>query len=97
VSFDGEALRTRRLILRRWRAEDAAPMTAINSDPEVTPLLNRRMDAEAVATFPERTARHWAEHGFGHWAVEPIVGPSTGEMRPSPPATMPSTASACPP
>ncbi|HVV91141.1 MAG TPA: GNAT family N-acetyltransferase, partial [Solirubrobacterales bacterium] len=80
MSGSVEELRTPRLVLRRWREEDYAPMAAINSDPEVTPLLNRRMDAEAVATFPERTARHWAEHGFGHWAVEPVDGPSTGEM-----------------
>jgi RimJ/RimL family protein N-acetyltransferase len=73
-------LRTGRLLLRRWRDEDQAPMAAINFDPEVTPFLNRRMDAEAVATFPDRTERHWAEHGFGHWAVEPIAGPSAGEM-----------------
>jgi RimJ/RimL family protein N-acetyltransferase len=75
VSFDGEAPGTERLILRRRRPEDTAPMTAINSHPEVTPLLNRRMDEEAVAGFPERTERHWEEHGFGHWAVEPIEGP----------------------
>jgi RimJ/RimL family protein N-acetyltransferase len=80
VSVDLEALRTERLVLRRWREEDYAPMAAINSHPEVTPLLNRRMDAEAVATFPERTARHWEAHCFGHWAVEPIEGPLAGEM-----------------
>jgi RimJ/RimL family protein N-acetyltransferase len=80
VSFDGEALRTRRLILRRWRPEDAAPMAAINSDPAVTEFLNRRMDAAATASFLDRTEKHWAEHGFGHWAVEPTEGPPAGQM-----------------
>jgi RimJ/RimL family protein N-acetyltransferase len=80
VSFDGEVLRTQRLILRRWRPEDAAPMAAINSDPAVTEFLNRRMDAAATAAFLDRTTEHWAEHGFGHWAVEPTEGPLAGEM-----------------
>lgn len=77
---EARELRTARLVLRRWREEDYAAMAAINSDPEVTPLLNRRMDPDAVATFPDRTERHWAEHGFGHWAVEPIEGPLAGAM-----------------
>lgn len=80
MSFDGEALRTQRLILRRWRPADAAPMAAINSDPAVTEFLNRRMDAAATAAFLDRTTEHWAEHGFGHWAVEPTEGPLAGEM-----------------
>jgi RimJ/RimL family protein N-acetyltransferase len=80
VSFDGEVLRTQRLILRRWRPEDAALMAAINSDPAVTEFLNRRMDAAATAAFLDRTTEHWAEHGFGHWAVEPTEGPLVGEM-----------------
>jgi hypothetical protein len=28
-------LQTQRLVLRRWRAEDAGPLAAINADPEV--------------------------------------------------------------
>jgi RimJ/RimL family protein N-acetyltransferase len=76
----GEALRTERLILRRWRPEDEAPMAAINSDPAVTEFLNRRMDAAATAAFLQRTLEHWSEHGFGHWAVEPTEGELAGEM-----------------
>jgi hypothetical protein len=49
LSCDGEALRTDRLILRRWRPEDEAPMVAINSDPAVIEFLDRRMDAAATA------------------------------------------------
>jgi RimJ/RimL family protein N-acetyltransferase len=80
VSADGDALRTERLVLRRWRPEDEAPMVAINSDPVVTEFLNRRMDAAATAAFLDRTRTHWAEHGFGHWAVEPTGGPLAGEL-----------------
>ena len=80
MSSDGDTLRTERLVLRRWRPEDESPMAAINSDPAVTEFLNRRMDAAATAAFLGRTQEHWAEHGFGHWAVEPTVGPLAGEM-----------------
>jgi RimJ/RimL family protein N-acetyltransferase len=80
MSFDGEALSTERLILRRWRPEDAVPMAAINSDPAVTEFLNRNMDEAATAAFLGRTEEHWAEHGFGHWAVEPLAGPLAGAM-----------------
>jgi RimJ/RimL family protein N-acetyltransferase len=75
-----EELRTERLLLRRWRPEDEAPMAAINSDPAVTELLNRDMDAAATAAFLTRTEEHWAEHGFGHWAVEPTTGPLAGRL-----------------
>ncbi|HTT94444.1 MAG TPA: GNAT family N-acetyltransferase [Solirubrobacterales bacterium] len=75
-----DELLTPRLRLRRWRAEDEAPMVAINSDPAVTEFLNRNMDAAATAAFLLRTQDHWDEHGFGHWAVEPREGRSAGEM-----------------
>lgn len=78
--MSGDELRTPRLLLRRWRPEDEAPMAAINSDPAVTEFLNRRMDAAATAAFLGRTKEHWAEHGFGHWAVEPSTGPLAGAM-----------------
>lgn len=75
-----DELRTERLVLRRWREDDFAPMVTVNSDPEVTEFLNRRMDALATAQFLDRTKSHWAEHGFGHWAVEPAAGPLAGEV-----------------
>jgi RimJ/RimL family protein N-acetyltransferase len=77
---EADAIETPRLRLRRWRDEDEAAMAAINSDPAVTEFLNRRMDAAATAAFLGRTREHWAEHGFGHWAVEPLEGPLAGAM-----------------
>jgi RimJ/RimL family protein N-acetyltransferase len=76
----GAELHTARLLLRRWREEDEEPMVAINSDPAVTEFLNRNMDAAATAAFLQRTRDHWDEHGFGHWAVEPLEGPLTGRL-----------------
>jgi RimJ/RimL family protein N-acetyltransferase len=80
VSGSDDELLTPRLRLRRWRAEDQAPMAAINSDPEVTEFLNARVDAAATAAFLARTRKHWDEHGFGHWAVESREGPLAGNL-----------------
>ena len=65
-----DELITPRLRLRRWRAQDEAPMAAINRDPEVTRYLNRPVDDAAVAAFFGLVAAHWEEHGFGFWALE---------------------------
>jgi len=69
-----EVLPTKRLILRKWRDEDAEAMAAINRDPEVTQLLNRPVDEAAVAGFVAAMTAHWHEHGFGPWAVQ-LRGP----------------------
>jgi RimJ/RimL family protein N-acetyltransferase len=65
-----DELRTERLALRRWRSGDEGAMFAINSDPEVTRYLNRPIDRAATAAFYARVQEHWAEHGFGFYAVE---------------------------
>jgi RimJ/RimL family protein N-acetyltransferase len=63
-------LRTPRLLLRAWRKEDEAPFAALNADAEVTayllgPFSRERSDAQ-IAAF----RAHFAQHGFGRWAVE---------------------------
>lgn len=67
-------LRSERLLLRRWRAEDRGPFAALNADPEVmehfpAPLSRTESDAliEAIEAGFER-------HGFGLWALEPLDG-----------------------
>jgi len=63
------ALRTPRLLLREWRDEDIAPFAAMSADPEgmrYLPLLDRA----AAAAWVERMRVHFAEHGFGQFAVE---------------------------
>ena len=76
-----DALRTDRLLLRRWRPEDEAPMAAINRDPEVARFLNRPVDEAAVRAFHGAMVGHWEQHGFGAWAVEVVDGgPLDGRM-----------------
>jgi len=69
-------LRTDRLRLRQWTAEDFAPFAELNTDPEVMrhfPATLSRQQSDALAER-ERTAI--AERGWGLWAVEVVDGPS---------------------
>lgn len=68
-------LMTPRLVLRPWRAADRDPFAALNADPEVMrhfPGLLSRAESDALA---ERIERHFAEKGYGPWAVEVRGGP----------------------
>jgi RimJ/RimL family protein N-acetyltransferase len=65
-------LRTERLVLRQWRADDLEPFARLNADPEVmehfpAPLTRAQSDALALAARD-----HVAEHGWGLWAVEVV-------------------------
>ena len=65
-------LETVRLELRLFRSDDLEPFSAMNVDPEVMRYIGdgRPQDrARAAETF-ERMRWHWAEHGFGRWAIE---------------------------
>ena len=67
-----QALRTGRLVLRRWRAEDLPAFAALNADPEVMahfPAALTREDSDALAA---RADAGLAERGWGLWAVEAV-------------------------
>ncbi|MFD9791621.1 GNAT family N-acetyltransferase [Streptomyces sp. NPDC059070] len=72
-------LETPRLILRRWREEDVAPMAAVNADPEVMRWIrdgsvrDERQTREGIRAWEGE----WESRGFGLFAVELR---STGEM-----------------
>jgi len=70
VSGADSELRTERLVLRRWRAEDGPPMAAINRDPEVARYLNRPPDEASAKVFVPWMTAHWADRGFGPFALE---------------------------
>lgn len=63
-------LRTDRLVLRRWRAEDLEPFAALNADPEVMARFPSTLDRAASDALAETADAHFDEHGFGLWAVE---------------------------
>ncbi len=64
------AVRTDRLILRRWREADREPFAALNADPAVTEYLQGQMSREASDAFVDRIEEQWDRAGWGLWAVE---------------------------
>jgi ribosomal-protein-alanine N-acetyltransferase len=71
-------LRTPRLVLRPWRDADDDAFSAMFSDPAVMEFLPAASRAE-IDAFIQRIKAHFAEHGFGWWAVEvPGVAPFIG-------------------
>ena len=65
-------LETGRLELRLFRPDDLAAFAAMNADPEVMRYVGdgRPHARSRAATTFERMRWHWAEHGFGRWAIE---------------------------
>src|SRR4051794_21008271 len=81
LTFGPMVVETERLVLRRWHAEDRAPLAAINADPEVMRwigggrVLGRGLSDELV----DRFGREGEQRGYGLWAVawrgDPAGGP----------------------
>jgi RimJ/RimL family protein N-acetyltransferase len=72
-------LETPRLILRRWREEDVAPMAAVNADPEVMRWIRDGSvrDEQQTRGGIQAWESEWESRGFGLFAVEIR---STGEL-----------------
>jgi len=72
-------LTTQRLVLRGWRASDRPPLAALNGDPRVMQFLGGPLTRAQSDALGDRIEAHFAEHGFGLWAVEaPGVAPLVG-------------------
>jgi RimJ/RimL family protein N-acetyltransferase len=80
VSAAVDELRTPRLLLRRWRPQDEAPLLAINRDPEVQRYLNRQTSEAALAALHGSLVAHWREHGFGLYALESREAQQAGAL-----------------
>jgi RimJ/RimL family protein N-acetyltransferase len=65
-----QELRTERLYLRPWRPGDREPFARLNADPRVLEYFPSLMTREESDAFVDRVDAHFAEHGFGLWAVE---------------------------
>ena len=63
-------LTTERLVLRPWRATDRAPFAAMCADPRVMEFLGPLLSRDESDAVADRIAAHFAEHGYGLWAVE---------------------------
>jgi len=66
----GPALRTERLLLRRWLSEDLEPFAALNADDRVTATLAGSIDRAASDALAARWDASFDTQGFGYWAVE---------------------------
>jgi len=64
------SLRTERLVLRHWRDSDVEPFDALNTDDDVMALMPSTLSFAESAAFVTRIREHFAQHGFGLWAVE---------------------------
>jgi RimJ/RimL family protein N-acetyltransferase len=72
-------IRTDRLLLRRWRAEDREPFSRMNADPRVMEFFPARLSREESDATADRIEAHFQKHGFSLWAVEvpgeaPFIG-----------------------
>jgi ribosomal-protein-alanine N-acetyltransferase len=63
-------IETRRLILRSWCENDLAPFAAINSSERVCEFLPSTLTRGQSDAFAQRIVDHFANHGFGFYAVE---------------------------
>jgi ribosomal-protein-alanine N-acetyltransferase len=63
-------LRTRRLLLRRWRDEDREPFAQISSDPEVMRYRLAPLSRGESDRLIDETEASFDSNGFGLWAVQ---------------------------
>jgi RimJ/RimL family protein N-acetyltransferase len=72
-------IRTERLWLRRWRKADCAAFAVMNADSRVMEHFPATLSQDESDARVTRIEAHFAQHGFGLWAVEitglaPFVG-----------------------
>ncbi len=67
---DEPAIKTNRLLLRTWRAEDLPAFAALNADERVMEFMPRVLSTADSHATAERIVDHFTEHGCGLWAVE---------------------------
>lgn len=63
-------LRTDRLLLRPWLAADREPFADLAADPVVMEHFPEPLTRDQSDAMADRVDAHFAEHGFGLWAVE---------------------------
>ncbi|MEZ6073293.1 MAG: GNAT family N-acetyltransferase [Pirellulales bacterium] len=72
-------LRTERLRLRTWRDDDLPAFAAMGADGRVMEHFPGTLSRRESDAFAARVRAHFAERGFGLWAVEvPGVTPFAG-------------------
>jgi RimJ/RimL family protein N-acetyltransferase len=62
-------LETERLLLRPWRAEDAAPFASLMADPAVAQFIGGPLSAHDAWRKLSGFVGHWHLLGYGRWAL----------------------------
>jgi ribosomal-protein-alanine N-acetyltransferase len=68
------AVRTQRLVLRRWRDADREPFAALNADPVVMEHFPRPLTRPESDALVDRIEAAFEERGYGLWAVDAPSG-----------------------
>jgi len=63
-----QSIFTDRLVLRDWLAEDVAPFSVINQDPQVMEFFPNILSVEETRVFISKIRAHLKQHGFGLYA-----------------------------
>ena len=63
-------LESARLLLRQWRDDDLPAFAAMCADPQVMRYFPAPLSRLESASLIGRVRGHFAEHGFGLWALE---------------------------
>ncbi len=63
-------IKTPRLVLRPWSAQDLPAFAAMNADARVMEYLPKLLDRTESDALAARIGEHFDRHGFGFWAVE---------------------------
>ncbi|NMR19107.1 GNAT family N-acetyltransferase [Cellulomonas fimi] len=71
-------IRTPRLHLRRWRADDLGPFAELNADPEVMAHFPAPLDRAASDALAARADAVLERDGWGLWALEVTEGADAG-------------------
>jgi ribosomal-protein-alanine N-acetyltransferase len=69
----GPELRTRRLLLRRWRDADRDAFAELNADCEVMEHFPEPLPREESDALVDHIEVGFERHGFGFWAVELVA------------------------
>jgi ribosomal-protein-alanine N-acetyltransferase len=76
--MDGPVIGTPRLRLRPFTDADLEPFAAINADPRVMEFMVRTITRAESDAFAMGIRAHFAQHGYGLWAVETPDAPFGG-------------------
>jgi len=65
-----DTIRTKRLLMRRWRDADREPFAALNGDPDTLRYFPATLDRAGSDALVDLIETRFDQQGFGMWALE---------------------------